>query len=151
MVKFQVFRQEYPKAIYIHCFCHSLNLAVQDSCMKLSFVRDALSTIQELSYLIKYSGKRKALLEKLRIDLHVSCDDGPTLRPLCMTRWTFKAKSFLSVLSIYEALMQTMVEIVQDKNSNFDVTAKAGGIHRSMESFDLLFGFMLKEIVFFID
>ena len=44
------------KAIYIHCFCHSLNLAVQDRSMKLSFVRDALSTIQELSNLIKYSG-----------------------------------------------------------------------------------------------
>ena len=119
---------EYPKAMYIHCFCHSLNLAVQDTSIKLSVVRDALSTIQELSHLIKYSGKRKALLEKIRIDL--SCDDGPSLRPLCNTRWTVKAKSFLSVLNNYEALMQTMAEIVQDKNSNFEVTSKAGGIQK---------------------
>ena len=39
----------YPKAVYIHCFCHSLNLAVQDSSGKLPLIRKTLDTIQELS------------------------------------------------------------------------------------------------------
>ena len=39
----------YLKAVYIHCFCHSLNLAVQDSSGKLPLIRKTLDTIQELS------------------------------------------------------------------------------------------------------
>ena len=134
---------DYPKAIYIHCFCHSLNLAIQDSSKGISIIRNALDTIQELSNLIRYSGKRKALLEKIRNDL--SCD-GPTLRPLCATRWTVKAKSFESVLLNYEALLETLQEIMSD--STFEVTAKAGGIHKCLESFDVLFGIMLGEKFF---
>lgn len=57
---------ECPKAVYIHCFCHSLNFAVQDSSKSILSIRNALNVIQELSNLIKYSGKQKALLEKIR-------------------------------------------------------------------------------------
>ena len=120
---------EYPKAVFIHCVCHSLNLAVQDSCKGISCIRSALDVIQELSNLIKYSGKRKSLLEKIRQDL---TSDGPSLRPLCPTRWTVKAKSFESVLN-YEALLETLHKIVSEKDGTFEVVAKAGGIHKNME------------------
>ena len=78
---------EYPKALYIHCFCHSLNLAVQDCSRRIPLMRNTLDTIQELSNLIEYSAKRKALLEKIQCNFDVG---GVTLRPLCPTRWTVK-------------------------------------------------------------
>ena len=135
---------EYPKAVYIHCFCHSLNLAVQDSSKSIISIRNALNVVQELSNLIKYSGKRKALLEKIRQDL---CCDGPSLRPLCVTRWTVKAKSFGSTLTNYEALLETLQEISSSPGS-FEVIAKAGGILSSLENFDVLFGITLGEKFF---
>ena len=70
---------EYPKAVFIHCVCHSLNLAVQDSCKGIFCIQSALDVIQVLSNLIKYSGKQKSLLENIRQDL---TSDGPSLRPL---------------------------------------------------------------------
>ena len=136
---------EYPKAVFVHCVCHSLNLAVQDSCKGISCIRSALDVIQELSNLIKYSGKRKSLLEKIRQDL---TSDGPSLRPLCPTRWTVKAKSFESVLLNYEALLETLHTIVSEKDGTFEVVAKAGGIHKNMENFDVCFGIMLGEKFF---
>ena len=47
--------REYPKALYIHCFCHSLNLAVQDASRNINIIRSTLDTVLELSNLIRYS------------------------------------------------------------------------------------------------
>ena len=44
---------EYPKAVFIHCFCHTPNLAIQESCKGIACIRNALDTIQELSNLIQ--------------------------------------------------------------------------------------------------
>ena len=55
---------EYPKAVFIHCVCHSLNLAVQDSCKGISYLGSALHVIQELSNLIKYSGNENRFWRK---------------------------------------------------------------------------------------
>ena len=70
---------DYPKALYIHCFCHSLNLAVQDVSRNIELIRNTLDTVFELSKLIRYSSKRKALLEKTRHDFETH---GLSLRPL---------------------------------------------------------------------
>ena len=73
-------------------------------------MRNPLDIIQELFNLIKFSPKRKALLEKIRCNFNVG---GVTLRPLCPTRWTAKAKSFHSVLHNYEALLETLDSIIR--------------------------------------
>lgn len=127
---------EYPKALYIHCFCHSLILTVQDCSRSITLIRNTLDTIQELSNLIKFSPKRKALLERIRGNLDVG---GVSLRPLCPTRWTVKAKSFESVIHNYEALLDMLQSIItgSDGVTNFEVTSRAGGIYSKMETFDL--------------
>ena len=66
---------QYPKALYIHCFCHSLNLAVQDSFRHIQLVRHTLDITQELSNLIHYSAKRQALLERMQQDLETNHQD----------------------------------------------------------------------------
>lgn len=70
------------------------------------------------------------------------------LRPLCPMRWTVKAKSFESVRLNYYALLETIHTIVSEKNGTFQVVAKAGGIHKNMENFDVFFGIMLGEKFF---
>ena len=136
---------EYPKAAFIHCVCHSLNLTVQDSCKGVSCIRSALDVIQGLSNPIKYSGKQRSLLEKIRQDL---TSDGSSLRPLCPTRWAVKAKYFESVLLNYEALLEILHKIVSEKDDNFVIVAKAGGIHKNIGRLRCLFGIMLGEKFF---
>ena len=89
---------QYPKAIYmyVHCFCHSLNLAVQDSSRHIQLVRNTLNVTQELSNLIHFSAKRQALLERMQHDF--GNDSSRSLRLLCPTRWAVRHKSFQSVL-----------------------------------------------------
>ena len=110
-------------------------------------MRNTLDTIQELSNLIKFSPKRKALFGRIRYNFDVG---GVTLRPLCPTRWTVKAKSFESVIHNYKALQETLYSITTESDgvSNFEVTSKAGGIYSKMETFDLFFGLMVGDRFF---
>ena len=57
-------QMEEPRAIYLHCMGHSLNLAVQDTCQ--SIMSDTFDTVLELSKTLKYSSKKKAMLLSLR-------------------------------------------------------------------------------------
>ncbi|XP_067934425.1 uncharacterized protein [Watersipora subatra] len=56
-----------PKAVYLHCYAHSLNLAVQDTTKQCTIIRDAMD-ITEITKLVKANPKREAWLEKLKIE-----------------------------------------------------------------------------------
>ena len=129
---------DYPKALYIRCFCHSLNLAVQDVLRNIELIRNTLDIVFELSKLIRYSSKRKALLENIRQDFETH---GSSLRPLCPTRWTVKYKSLESVERNYAPLLETLEDI--STGSGYEVRSKAAGIFHSMQTFKTFFGMML--------
>ncbi len=51
--------EDEPRAVYIHCYGHSISLAVNDA-IKLSLpIRKALEVTYEVTKLIKYSPKRE--------------------------------------------------------------------------------------------
>lgn len=56
--------QKEPRAMFIHCMGHSLNLAVQDTCRSIQAISAALDVVLELSKTFKYSAKKKAMLLK---------------------------------------------------------------------------------------
>ena len=47
--------QTEPRAVYTHCYGHSLNLAASDALKGSKLMKDALETVHEISKLIKYS------------------------------------------------------------------------------------------------
>ncbi|KAJ8911106.1 hypothetical protein NQ315_003368 [Exocentrus adspersus] len=57
-----------PKALFVHCSAHSLNLVVQDSFQKIPAVRDFLAIIRDLINFVRGSPKRLAAFEKLQSD-----------------------------------------------------------------------------------
>ena len=56
----------------------------------MNVILSTLYTVLEFSNLIRYSPKRKALLERIINDFDTH---GSSLRSLCPTRWTVKHKS----------------------------------------------------------
>ena len=62
-------RDEEPRALYLHCHGHALNLAAGDSIKKCKVTKDALDVTFEVSKLVKFSPKRSLELEKLRSEL----------------------------------------------------------------------------------
>ena len=52
-----------PRALYLHCMRHCLNLAVQDTCRSIKVMADTFHTVLELGKLFKYSAKKKNALK----------------------------------------------------------------------------------------
>ena len=55
-----------PRALYTHCYGHSLNLAMCDTIKKCRLTRDALDVTNEISKLIKFSPKRKVIFDEIK-------------------------------------------------------------------------------------
>ena len=130
--------QEEPRAIYTHCYGHSLNLACQDTIRSVKVVKDALDSTFELSKLLKYSSKRKATFKKIKEQLAPS---DPGFRTLCPTRWTVRADSLASVL---QASLETFADM---SSRDMEMSARVNRIVFQLEKFDFLFGVMLGEKV----
>ena len=73
---------EEPRAIYNHCYGHSLNLACSDTNKKCKIMKDALDVTYEITKLIKKSPKRDAIFEHLKKEM---VSDMPGTRVLCPT------------------------------------------------------------------
>ena len=92
-----------PRALFLHCHGHALNLAAGDAIKQCTVGQDALDTTSEVSKLVKYSPKRDTMLEKLKEKL---APDSPGFRVLCPTRWTVRARSLKSFIDIYAVLQE---------------------------------------------
>jgi len=81
--------QKCEKALNIHCYAHSLNLALQDDARGIPLIPSIFQCVKELSTIIKASAKRYALLEKLCKLLQLpETNEGETMvsTTLCPTR-----------------------------------------------------------------
>ena len=89
---------EESRAVYTHCYGHSLNLAATDSIKNSKIMKDALGVTYEVSKLIKFSPKSDVMFEKLKDNI---IPDTPGFRVLCPKHWTVRASSLKSVLDNY--------------------------------------------------
>lgn len=74
---------ENPKATYVHCHGHSLQLGVQDATKDSAVVSVALDLCSEISSLIRKSPKRAAALANLKEAIK---EPAVGIRSLCPTR-----------------------------------------------------------------
>ena len=58
-----------PRALYLHCFEHSLNLAVADTLKGVKVMSDVLDYALEICKLLKLSPRRDAIFHKLKEEL----------------------------------------------------------------------------------
>ena len=97
-------RREEPKALFVHCLAHSVNLCLQDCAKSSRPVRDALALVKESYNLIQLSPKRLAWFNRLKDKL---APENPTLKLLCPTRWTVRSSAIDAVLKNYALLYST--------------------------------------------
>ena len=74
---------ENPKAHYLHCYGHSLQLAVQDATKSSKLMGEAIDLCSEVSALIRKSSKRTAMLDDLKEAIK---EPSVGIRSLCPTR-----------------------------------------------------------------
>ena len=136
-------RDEEPRALYLHCHGHALNLAASDAIKKCKVTKDALDVCYEVCKLIKFSPKRNAQFDALKEELS---PESSGLRVLCPTRWTVRASSLKSLLLNY-AVLQRLWETTKD--STFDPTMKSRiiGVEAQFTKFPFFFGVHLAQLV----
>ena len=76
-----------PKASYVHCYAHSLQLAVQDSVRQSHVMNDVLDLCSEVAKLIRNSTKRTAALNKLKEEIQ---EPSIGIRAICPTRFVIR-------------------------------------------------------------
>lgn len=138
---------EEPRAVFTHCYGHSLNLAASDTVKKSKLLKQALETAQEITKLIKFSPRRDAVFKRLKAENESMLENKTIgIRVLCPTRWTVRADSLFSIIENYSVLHDTWdeaLEISRDTESK----ARIQGVQSQMKKFDFLFGVVLGEMI----
>ena len=57
------------RALYTHCYKHSLNLAVDSTIKNIKVLTDVMDIIHEMSALIKFSPKRDVKFDSIKKEL----------------------------------------------------------------------------------
>ena len=96
-------REIYPKALYVHCSAHRLNLVVNDL-NSVQTIRNTTSTIKSIVSYFRESLRRRALV--------------PNLPLLSETRWTSKYKSIRKFKENFSAILNALNELVNSNHSD---------------------------------
>ena len=91
-----------PKAFYVHCYCHQLNLALENACCSIPEVRNTIGTVTTIHSFLGASGNRNALFKSLQKQQSELQEDDlvKSIKRLCTTRWASRDKAFESVNEI---------------------------------------------------
>ena len=134
---------EEERAIYLHCYGHSLNLACSETIKGCKLIRETLDVTHEILKLIKKSPHRDAIFGHIKMEMAA---DTPGLRVLCPHRWTVKAESLKSILDNYDALRETW-EISISNIKDTEMKSRIIGVSTQMETFKYLYGIMLGHLI----
>ena len=135
--------EEEPRAFYMHCYGHALNLAASDTIRGIRLLKNALDTTHEISKLIKYSPKRDAVFQKLKAEIQPG---SPGVRVLCPTRWTVRADALKSILDNYTVL-QELWEVSYDESKDTEIRARIQGVAAQMNAFEFYYACSLAEMI----
>ena len=131
------------REVFTHCYSHFLNLAASDSIKNSKLMKLALETTYEITKLIKLSPPREAVFKALQAE---SESISSSIKLLCPTRWTVRAKSLSSIVDNYSVLLNTWDE-VSEMARDTEIKARIQGVASQMNTFNFLFGTLLGESV----
>jgi hypothetical protein len=60
------FKDIVPHSVFVHCYAHKLNLALQDATNQFKYVSDILLIVQNISVFVERSAKRLIFLSNYR-------------------------------------------------------------------------------------
>ena len=119
----QRIRDLYPKAYFMHCTSHWLNLVINDQ-NNVMEIRNAVAVIKSVIVYFRESSVRRHLVSRIPL--------------LCETRWSEKYKSIRLFYQNFCDIFTKLVEITQERKYSSDSRQKALQHIRSLSSSDFL-------------
>ncbi|XP_012857488.1 PREDICTED: uncharacterized protein LOC105976765 [Erythranthe guttata] len=133
-----------PRAFYMPCGCHSLNLALCDMtscCLKGKFF---FGVIQRIYCLFSASTKRWDIMKANVIGL--------TLKPLSQTRWESRIESVKPLLRQTEEVRNALLELAHSDEDGTITSEDEGLIINEFENFDFLMNLVIwYDLLFFVN
>ena len=103
-----------PDSIYVHCYAHLLNLAIQDTVTDVQPLRNTLGSTQNLYNFLEGSPKSHALLHDIEIDgkpiMH-------SLKSQSATRWVCHYEAVKAVHDELERIVKALLLLSDDKDA----------------------------------
>ena len=128
----KLIQDEEPRATFIHCYGHSLNLAAKDTIQSCKILQSSLETTFEITKLAKYSPRRENLFNDIKEEMEPG---SLGIRSLCPTRWTVCADAMQSIIKNYQVL-QELWEQAADVARDTETIARIQGVASQMKTFE---------------
>ena len=140
--------EEEPRALYTHCYGHSVNLATSDALNESTNMKNSLEMTHEITKLMKYSPRREAVFRAIKETHEMETGyHSAGLRILCPTRWTVHADSLASTIDNYTTLQDTCEEAV-DIVKDTETKTRIRGVSYLMQQFDFFLVLFLARCCF---
>ena len=112
-------QRDFPKAVYVHCMNHRLNLCVADTC-SLQIVRNMMGTVRKLSAFFDNSPKRQDHLIK-NIKSLLPGSNHKVLIDVCLTRWIARIDGMDRIVELLVPVLSTSEDIQLNKKDGGDL------------------------------
>ena len=108
--------------------------------------REALDIAYEVSKLIRFSPKRNAAFNRIKVENQAEDESGPSIgiRSFCSTRWTVRGDAIESIIDNYQTLAKLWEECLETRLDP-DIKGCIIGVQKLMSHFNILFGLQLSQ------
>ena len=124
-----------PKAVYVHCAAHNLNLVLNDAISDVVDVRNFFGTVEQTYVFFGHSIHRWNMLS-------TQCESGSgsniTLKRLCPTRWSSRYDCLVALRYRFVDVLKVLTKIILISKKT-DEVANALAIKKKVEWFDFVF------------
>ena len=126
-----------PLAIYVHCYAHRLNLALQDTMKDI-----ALGTIQAIYNFLEASTKRHFVLKSLQIN-----DDllALSMKSLSTTRWSCHWEAVRAIREQIPRIIQALIVFSNDNHPRTYTESRA--LLNAICDFQFVFGLVFLKVI----
>ncbi|XP_036112772.1 zinc finger MYM-type protein 1 isoform X1 [Molossus molossus] len=128
------FKKEEPRALYIHCYAHFLDLAVIRFCREVKELRSALNTLSSLFNTIHMSGEMSENFQKIcKLSQNKTCK-----KHVSQSCWTLHDHTLLSVIEGLPEIIETL-EVVSNHSSNTGLADELSDLLTLVSKFEFIF------------
>ena len=142
--------EECPKALYMHCSSHCLNLRLV-GLSNITLVRSMWTELNAFNIFYKYSPKRSQSLESTikESDLRATTSSTKKLVDLCRTRWVARHSALVTFADLFEPVMDNLEQISGNQGGhwNADSISQATSRLASITSFSFISTFVFTSKV----
>jgi len=109
-----IIRDSYPRALYVHCAAHSLNLAVSKA-SNIQPIRNCLGIIEKMYSFFNSPKRQNVLLNTIKesdLDPNVK-----SLKRLCATRWVQRYEAVNDFIELFNFVVMSLEDISSWKDT----------------------------------